>query len=122
MIGALRRPAHFTAHIDGTDEDQMTDTTEVEQLIKELKHVIATATVSVEDGATEGMARGLRSLRKTNRLLRHSKHAIAQRTRIASLVVDRYARTNPWKVAGIAAGIAFTIGCLVARGDRTRVR
>lgn len=38
-----------------------------------------------------------------------------ERAKAAAAATDRYARENPWKTAGIAAGIGLLIGVLVGR-------
>lgn len=100
----------------------MTNLTDVEHLVGELKGVLANAhdllhatTDTIEDGAAAARARAQRTVREADRLLQRSQRAIAYRGRIAALVTDRYVHESPWKAMGIAAGIAFAIGCLVGR-------
>jgi ElaB/YqjD/DUF883 family membrane-anchored ribosome-binding protein len=40
--------------------------------------------------------------------------AVVSRTREAAETTDEYVRENPWKVIGIAAGLGFVLGLLMA--------
>jgi ElaB/YqjD/DUF883 family membrane-anchored ribosome-binding protein len=40
--------------------------------------------------------------------------AVVTRTREAAETTDEYVRENPWKVIGIAAGLGFVLGLLMA--------
>jgi len=82
--------------------------TDIEDLLK------ATAGQSGEQlaGARSRVAASLQGM-KAN--LEHAEQAaIAQAKRTAS-EVDQYAHENPWQAVGIAAGVGFLIGMVVAR-------
>jgi ElaB/YqjD/DUF883 family membrane-anchored ribosome-binding protein len=100
----------------------MTSITDVGTITGELKNVIAetegllrTTAGTVAAHAVEARARAERSLRKANKLLRHPERQIADRLRGATRATDLYVHAKPWRAIGIAAGIAFAFGCLVAR-------
>jgi len=40
--------------------------------------------------------------------------AVVTRTRAAAETTDQYVHENPWKVVGIAAGLGFVLGLLMA--------
>jgi ElaB/YqjD/DUF883 family membrane-anchored ribosome-binding protein len=40
--------------------------------------------------------------------------AVVSRTREAAETTDQYVHENPWKVVGIAAGLGFVLGLLMA--------
>ena len=43
------------------------------------------------------------------------EHNAVERARAAAAATDRYAHENPWKTAGIAAGVGLLIGVLIGR-------
>jgi ElaB/YqjD/DUF883 family membrane-anchored ribosome-binding protein len=43
------------------------------------------------------------------------QHNAAEKAKAAAAATDRYAHENPWKTAGIAAGIGLLIGVLIGR-------
>jgi ElaB/YqjD/DUF883 family membrane-anchored ribosome-binding protein len=103
----------------------MTNLTDTQRVIGELQDVIANAqhllhrtTDTIEGGAAATRVGVQRSVRAANQLLRRSQRAITYRGRIAALATDRYVHKNPWKAMGLAAGIAFAIGCLIVRRSR----
>jgi ElaB/YqjD/DUF883 family membrane-anchored ribosome-binding protein len=42
------------------------------------------------------------------------QEAVVSRTREAAETTDQYVHENPWKVVGIAAGLGFVLGLLMA--------
>jgi len=48
--------------------------------------------------------------------LRDAEDAMLERTRQAAKVTDEYVHENPWKAAGIAAGVGLLLGMLISRG------
>jgi ElaB/YqjD/DUF883 family membrane-anchored ribosome-binding protein len=43
--------------------------------------------------------------------------AVVTKTRDAAATTDQYVHENPWKVIGIAAGLGFVLGLLMAPGS-----
>ena len=42
------------------------------------------------------------------------QEAVVSKTREAAATTDQYVHENPWKVVGIAAGLGFVLGVLLA--------
>lgn len=49
--------------------------------------------------------------------LADAEAAILEKSKIAAAATDRFAHENPWKVAGIAAGLGLLLGLLIGRRD-----
>lgn len=60
---------------------------------------------------TDHIEEGIRAGKYT---WRDIQHAIGAKTREAATTTDQYARENPWRVVGIAAGLGFVLGLLLA--------
>jgi ElaB/YqjD/DUF883 family membrane-anchored ribosome-binding protein len=45
------------------------------------------------------------------------QETVVNRTREAAETTDQYVHENPWKVVGIAAGLGFVLGLLMAPSD-----
>jgi len=93
-----------------------------DKLIEDLKMVAqdveellrATASQTGEKLA-EARTRAEESLRSARMRLTEASDDIAERTRAAATAADGYVRDNPWHAVGIAAGIGFAGGLLLAR-------
>jgi ElaB/YqjD/DUF883 family membrane-anchored ribosome-binding protein len=102
-------------------EEQMQDVTK-DKLIEDLKVVAqdveellrATASQTGEK-LSEARTRAEESLRAARTRLNEASDEIAERTRAAATAADDYVRDNPWHAVGIAAGIGFAVGFLLAR-------
>ena len=46
------------------------------------------------------------------------QEALVSRTREAAVTTDEYVHENPWRVMGIAAGLGFILGVLLAPRSR----
>ena len=60
---------------------------------------------------TDHIEEGIRAGKYT---WRDIQHAITAKTREAATTTDQYAHENPWRVIGIAAGLGFVLGLLLA--------
>src|SRR3954447_22628807 len=93
-----------------------------DKLIEDLKVVAqdveallrATASQTGEK-LSEARTRAEESLRSARERLTEASDEIADRTRAAANAADQYVRDNPWHAVGIAAGIGFAVGLLLAR-------
>jgi ElaB/YqjD/DUF883 family membrane-anchored ribosome-binding protein len=63
------------------------------------------------DNLTDQIEEGVRSGRYSWAQI---QDAVVTRTREAAETTDEYVRENPWKVIGIAAGLGFVLGLLMA--------
>ena len=62
---------------------------------------------SLTDQINEGIRSGKYSWREI-------QGAVMQKTRYAAETTDQYVHENPWQVVGIAAGLGFILGLLMA--------
>ena len=60
---------------------------------------------------TDQIEEGIRSGKYT---WRDIQGAVVSKTREAAATTDQYVHENPWKVVGIAAGLGFVLGLLMA--------
>ena len=63
---------------------------------------------------TEQIEEGIRSGKYT---WRDIQHAVLAKSREAAANTDHYVHENPWQVVGIAAGLGFILGLLLAPGS-----
>lgn len=91
-------------------------------LISELRGVVAQTEELLRASAngtgekiTQARERVERSLEAARKDLLHAEQRLADRTKLAALVTDRYVHKHPWNAIGITALVAFLFGCLAAR-------
>jgi ElaB/YqjD/DUF883 family membrane-anchored ribosome-binding protein len=60
---------------------------------------------------TDHIEEGIRAGKYT---WRDIQNAVVTKTREAATTTDHYTRENPWKVVGMAAGLGFVLGLLMA--------
>lgn len=48
--------------------------------------------------------------------LAQAEQAVVVKARQAANATDEYVRENPWRAAGIAAGVGLVVGMLISRG------
>jgi ElaB/YqjD/DUF883 family membrane-anchored ribosome-binding protein len=70
-----------------------------------------TGTRTELDNLTDQIEEGVRSGRYSWAQI---QDAVVTRTREAAETTDQYVHENPWKVVGIAAGLGFVLGLLLA--------
>lgn len=56
-------------------------------------------------------------LRVARTRLNEAQQVLNEKARVAAEATDRFAHENPWKVAGIAAGLGLLLGLLIGRRD-----
>ena len=91
-------------------QDLRTLVADAEDLVKataaETGERIKTARVRLED-----------NLRVARVRLDEAQLALLERSKAAAAATDRFAHENPWRVAGIAAGLGLLLGLLLGRRD-----
>jgi len=95
-----------------------------DRLVQDFRALVADAEDLVKATAAETGERikGARlrledDLRLARARLNETEQALIERSRAAAAATDRFAHENPWKVAGIAAGLALLLGVLIGRRD-----
>ena len=104
--------------VTGTGPEQVT----MDKLIEDLRTVIADTEELLKATANQAGARIAAARVKLEESLTVAKARIAEaqeaalaRTRITAKATDHYVRANPWNAVGIAAGVGFVLGLLIAR-------
>lgn len=95
-----------------------------EQLVGDVKAVISDAEALLKATAadTNERVRSLRprleeSVTAARERLGEAERAVRDTTKAAAVATDRYARDNPWKIAGIATAVGLLVGLIVGRRD-----
>jgi ElaB/YqjD/DUF883 family membrane-anchored ribosome-binding protein len=93
-----------------------------ENLMRELNQVLNDAEELLknsEQQAGEGFHSAKSKLEATLRSAKHEIHRIEDKVvktvKESAKATDAYVHENPWKTAGIAAGVGLLIGVLIAR-------
>jgi ElaB/YqjD/DUF883 family membrane-anchored ribosome-binding protein len=95
-----------------------------DKLLQDLRTLVADAEDLVKATAAETGERikGARlrledDLRVARARLDEAQQVLLEKSRLAAAATDRFAHENPWKVAGIAAGLGLLLGLLIGRRD-----
>jgi len=95
-----------------------------DRLVQDLRTLVADAEDLVKATAAETGERIKNArtrleghLRVARARLDEAQLALVEQSKVAAAAGDRFARENPWKVAGIAAGIGLLLGVLIGRRD-----
>jgi ElaB/YqjD/DUF883 family membrane-anchored ribosome-binding protein len=93
-----------------------------ENLLRELNQVLKDAEDLIknsEQQAGEGFQSAKDKLEATLKSAKHEIHRIEDKVvktvKESAQATDAYVHENPWKTAGIAAGVGLLIGLLIAR-------
>ncbi|MFZ6800626.1 DUF883 family protein [Undibacterium sp. Di24W] len=93
-----------------------------ENLLRELNQVLKDAEDLIknsEQQAGEGFQSAKDKLEATLKSAKHEIHRIEDKVvktvKESAQATDTYVHENPWKTAGIAAGIGLLVGLLIAR-------
>jgi ElaB/YqjD/DUF883 family membrane-anchored ribosome-binding protein len=93
-----------------------------ENLLRELNQVLKDAEDLIknsEQQAGEGFHSAKDKLEATLKSAKHEMHRIEDKVvktvKESAKATDAYVHENPWKTAGIAAGVGLLIGLLIAR-------
>ena len=93
-----------------------------ENLLRELNQVLKDAEELIknsEQQAGEGFQSAKDKLEATLKSAKHEIHRIEDKVvktvKESAQATDAYVHENPWKTAGIAAGVGLLIGLLIAR-------
>lgn len=93
-----------------------------EQLLEDLRVVVQDAEALLRATAgqagervQEARAQAEASVRQARERIGVLERTLAGQAKAAAREADRYVRDNPWQSLGIAAGVAFLAGLLVAR-------
>jgi ElaB/YqjD/DUF883 family membrane-anchored ribosome-binding protein len=95
-----------------------------DRLVQDLRILVADAEELVKATAAEtgeriktARTRLEEHLRVARLRLDDAQQALIDQSKAAAAATDRFAHENPWKVAGIAAGLGLLLGLLIGRRD-----
>jgi ElaB/YqjD/DUF883 family membrane-anchored ribosome-binding protein len=97
---------------DATKGKLMEDLKVVAQDLEDLLKATANQT---GDKLSAARVRAEESLRGIKARLASAGDEVAARTRVAAQATETYVQENPWQAAGVAAGVGFLVGYLIAR-------
>ncbi|MCD6708025.1 MAG: DUF883 family protein [Thiobacillus sp.] len=93
-----------------------------EQLIDDLKVVVADAEALLKATASQGgekmaevRAKAEESLRVAKAKMADAQAVLLAKTKEAARATDVYVHENPWRAIGAAAGVGLVIGLLIGR-------
>ncbi|MGB7543078.1 MAG: DUF883 family protein [Burkholderiales bacterium] len=93
-----------------------------DKLVQDLRLVVADAEDLLKATASQAgekvnaaRARAEESIRAAKTRLAETGEDVAERTRAAAQVTDKYVHDNPWTAIGTGAGLGFLIGYLIGR-------
>ena len=84
-------------------------------LVADAKKLLKAAKAGSSEKVASLRPRVEATLSQARTRLREMEHAAEERARRAALEANAYVHENPWKVAGVAAGIGAIAGILLAR-------
>lgn len=100
----------------------MDETLKRDKLVADVKVVLDDVEALLKQAATASGAqahelreRAAEALHRGKARLQDAQVAIAQETRAAARATDDWVHAHPWSAVGMAAGLGFLIGLLVAR-------
>ena len=95
---------------------------EKEQLLDDVRQVLVSTEelidASLDDGSQKSKEirqRVSEKLKVAKAKLLDAEQVVVGKAKVAAKATDQYVHENPWKSIGIAAGVAFLLGMLVAR-------
>jgi ElaB/YqjD/DUF883 family membrane-anchored ribosome-binding protein len=97
----------------GKERDQLL--ADVRSVLNSTEELLASAGEEGSAGAIEIRRKVAQNLKLAKDRLNQAQEAISERAKAAAKVTDEYVHENPWKSIGLAAGVAFILGVLVAR-------
>jgi ElaB/YqjD/DUF883 family membrane-anchored ribosome-binding protein len=56
-------------------------------------------------------------MRSARQRLSEAETAVREKANAAGAATDRYARENPWRIAGIAVAVGVLVGLVIGRRD-----
>ena len=95
---------------------------DLQDIVADTEQLLRASADHASEKASQVRAHAERSLRTARDHLRDAEQRVLGRARITVRRTDRYVHRNPWTAIGVAAGIAFVIGCLATAALHSRGR
>lgn len=90
-------------------------TRDIQNVVSDAQDLLKTVQSEGEGKITEMRARVQTQLESARQTLGELQRTVQDGAKVAITTTDDYVRTNPWRAAGISAGVGALIGFLIAR-------
>ncbi|MBC3873937.1 DUF883 family protein [Undibacterium flavidum] len=88
---------------------------ELTQVLKDAEDLIKNSEQQADEGFQSAKNKLQETLKTAKKEIQHIEEVAIKKTKEAAQATDAYVHENPWKTAGIAAGVGLLIGLLIAR-------
>jgi ElaB/YqjD/DUF883 family membrane-anchored ribosome-binding protein len=88
---------------------------ELSQVLKDAEELIKNSEQQASEGFQSAKEKLQATLKTAKKEIQHVEEVAIRKTKEAAHATDVYVHENPWKTAGIAAGVGLLVGILIAR-------
>ncbi|MBR7800938.1 DUF883 domain-containing protein [Undibacterium sp. FT137W] len=88
---------------------------ELNQILKDAEELLKSSEQQAGDGFHQAKEKLEASLKSAKQEIHKIEEVVVKKTKEAAQATDSYVHENPWKTAGIAAGVGLLIGLLIGR-------
>lgn len=88
---------------------------EFNQVLKDADDLIKNSEQQVGEGFQNAKDKLQATLKTAKNEIQHIEDVAIRKTKEAAHATDAYVHENPWKTAGIAAGVGLLVGLLIGR-------
>lgn len=88
---------------------------EFNQVLKDADDLIKNSEQQVGEGFQNAKDKLQATLKSAKSEIQHLEDVAIKKTKEAARATDAYVHENPWKTAGIAAGVGLLVGLLIGR-------
>lgn len=88
---------------------------ELNQVLKDAEELIKNSEQQAGEGFQSAKDKLQATLKTAKKEIQHIEEVAIKKTKEAAHATDAYVHENPWKTAGIAAGVGLLVGMLIAR-------
>ena len=88
---------------------------ELSQVLKDAEDLIKNSEQQAGEGFQSAKDKLQATLKSAKKEIQHIEEVAVKKTKEAAHATDAYVHENPWKTAGIAAGVGLLIGMLIAK-------
>lgn len=89
--------------------------TDLRVVLADAEELLRAAAQATGDRAAELRERAATTLKRASERMEDMQDLVVTRGKAAARATDDYVHENPWQAVGVAAGIGFLLGLLVAR-------
>ncbi|MFZ6818110.1 DUF883 family protein [Undibacterium sp. Ji22W] len=88
---------------------------ELNQVLKDAEDLIKNSEQQAGEGFQSAKDKLQATLKTAKKEIQHIEEVAIKKTKEAAHATDAYVHENPWKTAGIAAGVGLLVGLLIAK-------